>query len=241
MGHPRSTGSPPTARAGSTPTFYGGGGGGFSNLFNRPSYQNGIVPAGSPAGRGVPDVAMVADPTTGMMIGLTQQFPDGTYYDEYRAGGTSLAAPLFAGVQALASQAQHARLGFANPRIYALARQAAKAPAASKAFHDITNAYDGVANVRADFADGISAANGLVYYGPHVRRRHLAEYAPRAGTRSLAWARRPLRTTRRPAFRPEDERLCRLHAVALKPSRVGCRSLRHPATPVTPGWAWRGP
>jgi subtilase family serine protease len=146
-----------------SPTFYGGGGGGFSNLFNRPSYQSGIVPVGSPAGRGVPDVAMDADPTTGMKIGLTQQFPDGTYYDEYRAGGTSLAAPLFAGVQALASQAQHARMGFANPRIYALARLSTKAPADGKTFRDITNAYDGVANVRADFADGISAASGLVY------------------------------------------------------------------------------
>ncbi len=38
-----------------------------------------------------------------------------------------------------------------------------KATAASKAFRDITNAYDGVANVRADYANSINAQNGLVY------------------------------------------------------------------------------
>ena len=37
-----------------SPIFYGGSGGGFSELFTRPAYQNGIVPAGSPPGRAVP-------------------------------------------------------------------------------------------------------------------------------------------------------------------------------------------
>ena len=44
---------------------------------------------------------MDADPNTGMLIGETQIFPDGTYYDQYRIGGTSLASPLFAGMTAL--------------------------------------------------------------------------------------------------------------------------------------------
>ena len=66
---------------------------------------------------------MDGDPNTGMLLGLTQQFPNGVSYDEARAGGTSLSTPLFAAVQALTSEAQHTRLGFANPRIYALARQ----------------------------------------------------------------------------------------------------------------------
>ncbi len=145
------------------PGFAYGAGGGFSAMFARPSYQNGVVYANAPAGRAVPDVGMLADPTTGMMIGETQQFPDGAYYDEYRVGGTSLAAPLFAAAQALTSQAQHVRLGFANPRIYALAKQALTAPAASKAFHDVTPAFDSEANVRTDYLDGLSAANGLLY------------------------------------------------------------------------------
>ena len=64
-----------------------GAGGGYSALFNRPSYQNGVV---ANAARGVPDVSMDADPSTGMLIGQTQTFPDGVHYGEYRIGGTSL-------------------------------------------------------------------------------------------------------------------------------------------------------
>jgi subtilase family serine protease len=149
------------------PQFHGGGGGGFSALFNAPAYQKGVVPAGSPAGRALPDVGMDADPTTGMLLGLTQQFPHGVFYDVSRAGGTSLAAPLFAGVQALTSQAQHARLGFANPRIYALAgrQYSGKQPVGSSqaAFRDVTGAHDGAANVRADFVNGANAADGVIY------------------------------------------------------------------------------
>ena len=62
----------------------------------------------------------------------------------------------FAGVQALTSQAQGKRLGFANPRIYKLARTQ------PKAFHDITTANDHVANVRVDYLDGESAASGQI-------------------------------------------------------------------------------
>jgi subtilase family serine protease len=145
------------------PEFHGGAGGGFSALFNEPAYQNGVVPVASPSGRGVPDVAMDADPNTGMLLGLTQQFPRGVFYDEARVGGTSLAAPLFAAVQALTSQAQHTRLGFANPRIYALARRQAAGTGAAAAFRDITGAHDGAAVVRADFVNGANASAGFVY------------------------------------------------------------------------------
>ncbi len=55
---------------------------------------------------------------------------NGTTYTEDRIGGTSLSAPLFAGVQALAQQAAGRRLGFANPEIY----QRYGTPS----FHDIT-------------------------------------------------------------------------------------------------------
>lgn len=144
------------------PQFHGGAGGGFSVLFNEPAYQVGIVPARSPARRGVPDVAMDADPNTGMLLGLTQQFPRGVFYDEARAGGTSLAAPLFAAVQALTSQAQNSRLGFANPRIYALVRQQAAGRGAAT-FRDVTGAHDGAAVVRSDFVNGANASDGFLY------------------------------------------------------------------------------
>ena len=93
-----------------------GAGGGESMLFNRPAYQNGVVPSSYGSGRAVPDVGLDADPTTGMLIGLTQTFPDGVAYGEYRIGGTSLASPLFAGFTALRAQAAgRTRVGFLNP------------------------------------------------------------------------------------------------------------------------------
>jgi subtilase family serine protease len=137
--------------------FFYGAGGGFSTLFDRPGYQSGVVPAGSPAGRAVPDVGLDGDPTTGMLVGATQSFPSGVFYDEYRIGGTSLSSPLMAGVQALATQAQGHRLGFANPRIYALARSG------GEEFTDVTSAHDAAANVRPDYANGVNPKDGILY------------------------------------------------------------------------------
>jgi len=52
-----------------------------------------------------------------MLIGLTQTFPDGVRYGEYRIGGTSLASPLMAGLMAVADQLT-GRHGFINPWLY---------------------------------------------------------------------------------------------------------------------------
>jgi subtilase family serine protease len=101
-----------------TPTFLYGAGGGTSTLFERPDYQDGVT---SSSQRQDPDVAMDADPTTGMLVGETQKFPKGVIaYDEYRIGGTSLASPLFAGMTALSLQnvAGH-KAGLLNLVIYA--------------------------------------------------------------------------------------------------------------------------
>ena len=108
-----------------------GGGGGTSASIAQPWYQKGIVPTklaetlpngtkvASPM-RVVPDVSMDADPTTGYLIGMTQALPKGgTGYAESAIGGTSLACPLFVGLQADAMQKQGGRaIGFANPAIY---------------------------------------------------------------------------------------------------------------------------
>ena len=145
--------------------FHGGAGGGYSQIFPRPWYQYGVVPSSS-RGRAVPDVAMDADPTTGMLVGETQSFPlasrfgpAGVHYGEYRIGGTSLASPLMAGAQAVAEGAH--RLGFANPRIYSMARQASDRPGSSP-FYDATPQGD-VANARADYANGINADDGVTF------------------------------------------------------------------------------
>jgi subtilase family serine protease len=145
--------------------FLYGAGGGYSQIFDRPWYQNGIVPQNT-SGRAVPDVGMDADPTTGMLVGETQGFslpsrfgPAGVRYGEYRIGGTSLASPLFAGAQAVAQSAARQRFGFANPLIYWRAGQRA----GNGGLFDVTPTRDNLGNVRADYANGINAANGVIY------------------------------------------------------------------------------
>jgi subtilase family serine protease len=127
-----------------------GSGGGHSALFNKPAYQGSTVPGSY---RGVPDVAMDGDPNTGMLIGETQAFPDGKYYDQYRIGGTSLSSPLFAGLTALALQAGGSAAGLLNPTIYDN----------QSAFTDVRTTPHQLGDVRVDFANGVDATNGLLY------------------------------------------------------------------------------
>jgi subtilase family serine protease len=141
-------------------TYLYGSGGGTSRLFAQPGYQAGVVPGaiagryGAPA-RVVPDIAALGDPTTGMLVGQTQTFPDGTVaYSEYRIGGTSLASPLMAGFMALVQQRAGHVIGFANPLIYAHAGTAA--------YHDVLPA-SGLGAVRADYVNGIDATGGYRY------------------------------------------------------------------------------
>jgi subtilase family serine protease len=146
--------------------FQYGAGGGYSLIFPQPFYQEGVVQNNPTGGRAVPDIGMDGDPTTGMLVGETQSFPDqsvfgpaGVHYGEYRLGGTSLSSPLLAGVQADAQQGLGARIGFANPLIYDLFRN----------FHEEATYFDpsgsepGVGNVRADFANGVNSTGGIIY------------------------------------------------------------------------------
>jgi len=137
--------------------FYGGGGG-TSQLFDEPTYQQGVVPedlSGYFGGenRVVPDIAAVGDPNTGFLVGETQTFPDGTYYDEYRLGGTSLSCPLVAGMFALVNQAAGYDLGFVNPALYGAS--------GSDGFRDVTDPASTVAVVRTNFNNDVDGSDGL--------------------------------------------------------------------------------
>ena len=116
------------------PASYGGsGGGGVSTAYRQPDYQVGVVPdslstklpdgttSGTPM-RVIPDVSALADPSTGIMVGQTTLQPNGKTYrfSLSRIGGTSVACPVFAGIEADAQQAAGGALGFANPAIYFL-------------------------------------------------------------------------------------------------------------------------
>jgi subtilase family serine protease len=126
-----------------------------SKIFAQPDYQTtyGGNLAGV-AGRSVPDVAALADPNAGYLIGQTQTFPATrcnpavVEYDEYRIGGTSLACPIFAGLMALADQKKGTPHGFANPVFYAN----------SSAFFDITAFETAVA--RRNFNNGVDSCSG---------------------------------------------------------------------------------
>jgi subtilase family serine protease len=144
-----------------------GSGGATSYVYPEPSYQQGVVPLALAkrnrqftgiANRVEPDISMDADPTTGMLFGLTQEFPEGVQYGEYRIGGTSLASPLLAGVMADADQAAGGALGFMNPLIYELAR---RSKAGSQVFYDVVPEAKRAA-VRVDYADGTDEEEGLL-------------------------------------------------------------------------------
>jgi subtilase family serine protease len=141
-----------------------GGGGGTSSQYAEPWYQAPVVPAeiAEKAGTGglnrvVPDISMEGDPSTGMLVGETQEFADGTYYDQYRIGGTSLASPLFAGLIADVDQAARGSLGFVNPLLYHLDSGSQGAGA----FYDILPAGQ-QAVARNDYLNEENAEGGIL-------------------------------------------------------------------------------
>jgi subtilase family serine protease len=108
-------------------------GGGFSHVFPRPDYQESL-PTGSTAipstARGVPDIGLQANSRTGALVYLSLP-PDGQsglicgsepcstgWYD---IGGTSLSAPQWAGLVAIAAQIAGHGMGLINTALYDLA------------------------------------------------------------------------------------------------------------------------
>src|SRR6185437_12164461 len=117
------------ALPGSAPSggFRFGAGGGTSAVFAQPDYQRGIVPASLARGfRVSPDVAAIADPYTGFLIGYSPIVDDSTLetgpFGNATFGGTSLATPVVAAQIAIVQQATHTAIGFANPTLYGLDR-----------------------------------------------------------------------------------------------------------------------
>jgi subtilase family serine protease len=108
-----SLGSPPI----DTPNnegFVGGGGGGESDVYPKPSWQRGVP--GSR--RQTPDISWVADPYTGVEIIYTADAAGDLGIEV--VGGTSLACPMFSALYGIATQAAHRPLGQAAPRLYRL-------------------------------------------------------------------------------------------------------------------------
>jgi hypothetical protein len=112
-----------------------GSGGGASIRFAKPYWQKGTgVPADN--FRDVPDIALSASPDHDPYLICSAGWCTNGYRNSQTfldaVGGTSAAAPAFAGIVALINQKMHARQGNLNPALYALASTA------PGAFHDIT-------------------------------------------------------------------------------------------------------
>ena len=126
------------------------GGGGASTLFAKPTWQTSLTPADGK--RDVPDISLNSSTglpgylfcTSDTSFWVSQQvascnsgFRDASTGDLTLAGGTSFAAPIFAGMLALINQQQGyiAGQGLVNPTLYTLASNSSTY---GSAFHDIT-------------------------------------------------------------------------------------------------------
>ncbi|MHB1577350.1 MAG: S53 family peptidase, partial [Candidatus Dormibacteria bacterium] len=99
-----------------------GSGGGYSLYFPEPSWQTGFQTSGQ---RGLPDVALNADPFTGYAIyDSSSTYSNSTDPWSNGWGGTSFAAPQWAGITALLDQATGGRnatpIGLATAVFYSL-------------------------------------------------------------------------------------------------------------------------
>lgn len=117
----------------------GATGGGVSDAFPLPSWQKAAnvptsVNPGNRKGRGIPDVAGDADPSTGYRVEV-----DGS---NAVVGGTSAVAPLLAGLIALFNQALASSAGYLNPNLY---KKVAISPGT---FRDITRGSNGAYQAR---------------------------------------------------------------------------------------------
>ena len=133
-------------------TNEGATGGGVSDVFPLPTWQNGAgVPGsanpGGHVGRGVPDVSGDADPSSGY-----DTLVDG---QSGVIGGTSAVAPLWAALIALINQSNGKPAGFINPLLYQNTATAAD-------FNDVTSGNNGAYSAAPgwDACTGLGSPNG---------------------------------------------------------------------------------
>jgi xanthomonalisin len=133
----------------------GGAGGGPSLTENAPSWQTAAGVLGTSTKRGVPDISFDASPNSGALVLI-----NGT---NTQIGGTSLAAPLWAGFWTRIQAAHGNTLAFPASTIYA------GATANPSWFHDVTSGNQGYAAATGwDYASGYGSmqiANFSASYG----------------------------------------------------------------------------
>jgi kumamolisin len=140
-----------------------GTGGGISSVISEPSWQSSasIPILSTDRMRGVPDVALDADPRTGYQIYWNSPANGCTGLCPF-FGGTSVATPEWAGLAAITAQSTRRRLGNLAPMLYSAPILAAS----SSVYHDVTSGCDEpdpnctyAARPGWDFATGWGSAN----------------------------------------------------------------------------------
>jgi kumamolisin len=117
---------------------WSGSGGGVSSVFAQPTWQTGV--AGTvDRGRSLPDVALDADPYTGIAF-----FYTGSWNTQYNPlGGTSLSSPLFGAAITEIDQMKGGRLGLAADALFGALAAHGYASGSTTYFHDIVQGTNG--------------------------------------------------------------------------------------------------
>jgi hypothetical protein len=119
-------------------TTWTGSGAGSSTVFSKPTWQVGL----GDSMRDAVDVSYDGDPATGVLIVFGGRL--------FQVGGTSIGSPQWAGLIALASQANSVRYGAVSSKLYKLS-----------SYHDITTGSDGFfsATIGWDYPTGLGTPN----------------------------------------------------------------------------------
>jgi subtilase family serine protease len=132
---------------------WSGSGGGISQYETEPSFQSGAGLAysnGTVDARTIPDVSMDADPNTGVYV------LDSYLGGYFAVGGTSLSAPMWAGVIALGDEARGTAGSLNSTEIDEALYSAYDSSSYSTDFHDVTSGNNGhAAGVGYDLVTGI--------------------------------------------------------------------------------------
>lgn len=137
-----------TYTASTIETTWTGSGGGFSKLFPSPPYQAKL----QYAQRAVPDIALNADPNTGVIFRINNQ--------RYNVGGTSIVSPAVSAYLAAIGSTS-----FFLPKLYSLS---------NNVFHDIVRGSNGAysATIGYDLCTGLGSFDGV------VARNQLTNWVP---------------------------------------------------------------
>ena len=133
----------------------GASGGGASAYFSKPTFQNGVTPGDGK--RDVPDISYGASPySPGFYLGYDNS---GSPEISCCVGGTSIAAPMWAGLAKLIAQSNNGRLGNLDTKIYQLGALGNSSQSGIRDVVSGNNTFNGVTGFTA--GPGYDQSTGL--------------------------------------------------------------------------------